>query len=272
MNNWNIGDFAKSLGRGAISGAVTFGIGEMYGEAGDWGKEIFRAYTHGFAQGMISEAYGGDFMTGFASAGLSSLAGSAFTANAPDFAYSYEGLYTFSGVSGSIGSVLTGGNFWEGAALGVMNAGLNHARALFKDWYYGHIESSWHGHSVARDDNNMAWDVNGPNEEGGKYMHDEHKLTDETVRNKLFSNSEGDKVDVNWYEVKVPAKNAASLRSYFSSNVGKEFKYNVGYNNCKHYVYNAFTRIGGAKIPIMNIHRNPWPALWSGNKVHLKPY
>jgi len=134
LNNWNIGDFAKSLGRGAISGAVTFGIGEMYGEVGDWGKEIFRAYTHGFAQGMISEAYGDGFMTGFASAGLSSLVGSGFMKYGGEFAQSTEGGYAFSAVSGGVGSALTGGNFWEGAAIGTMNFGLNKLQQRSKEY------------------------------------------------------------------------------------------------------------------------------------------
>jgi hypothetical protein len=140
FNNWNIGDFAKALGRGAISGAVTGGVGEMFGPvipAGgsmDVGREISRAYAHGFAQGMISKAYGGDFMTGFSSAGLSSLAGSAYMGYGGDFANSVTGGYAFSAVAGDAGSALAGGNFWEGAAIGTMNFGLNKMQQAAKEY------------------------------------------------------------------------------------------------------------------------------------------
>jgi hypothetical protein len=36
------------------------------------------------------------------------------------------GVYTYSALAGGIGAELTGGNFWQGAAIGIMNAGLNH--------------------------------------------------------------------------------------------------------------------------------------------------
>jgi len=44
------------------------------------------------------------------------------------FAESTAGMYAFSGVAGGLGSVFTGGNFWQGAATGLMVAGLNHAQ------------------------------------------------------------------------------------------------------------------------------------------------
>ncbi len=77
FNNWKSGDFWKSVGVGALSGAVTAGIGSAFGAVGSNGVmgEIARAYTHGFANGMISEFTGGDFMTGFASGALGSLGG-----------------------------------------------------------------------------------------------------------------------------------------------------------------------------------------------------
>lgn len=44
------------------------------------------------------------------------------------FANSRAGLYGFSGMAGGLTASATGGNFWQGAAIGLMNAGLNHAR------------------------------------------------------------------------------------------------------------------------------------------------
>jgi hypothetical protein len=118
----------EAVGIGAISGAVTAGIGNIFGPVGSMGigGEIARADTHGFANGMISELSGGDFMSGFASGGVGSLAGSAFMMFGGSFAASEFGTYAFSGLAGGIGAELSGGNFWQGAAIGVMNAGLNH--------------------------------------------------------------------------------------------------------------------------------------------------
>jgi RHS repeat-associated protein len=129
FKNWNWKDFGKSVGIGAISGVVTAGIGQMFGAVGSMGigGEIARAYTHGFANGIISQFTGGDFLTGFVSGGLGSLAGSAFMMYAPaNIANSIAGNYAFSGLAGGIGAAATGGNFWQGAATGLMTAGLNH--------------------------------------------------------------------------------------------------------------------------------------------------
>jgi|GEM_PF-1880115 len=132
FDNWNWGQFGKSVGIGAISGAVTAGIGQIFGAVGSMGigGEIARAYTHGFASGMISEFTGGSFMQGFAAGGLSSLAGSAFMMYGGSFANSTLGTYTFSGLAGGVGAELTGGNFWQGAGIGLMSAGLNHLATI----------------------------------------------------------------------------------------------------------------------------------------------
>jgi hypothetical protein len=42
------------------------------------------------------------------------------------FAKSPVGTYAFSGIAGGVGAELTDGNFFQGAAIGLMNAGLNH--------------------------------------------------------------------------------------------------------------------------------------------------
>jgi len=75
---------------------------------------------------MISEFTGGDFMQGFAAGGLGSLAGSAFMMYGGSFANSPIGNYTFSGLAGGVGAELSGGNFWQGAGIGLMTTGLNH--------------------------------------------------------------------------------------------------------------------------------------------------
>ena len=100
----------------------------MFGPIGSmgFGGEIARAYTHGFAQGLVSEFTGGSFMTGFAAGGLGSLAGSSFMMYGGKFASSTLGTSAFSALAGGAGAELTGGDFWRGAATGLMMAGLNH--------------------------------------------------------------------------------------------------------------------------------------------------
>ena len=129
---WDWGQFGKAVGVGAISGAVTAGIGQVAGPIGSGGLigELGRAYVHGYANGMISTLTGGDFMQGFSSGILSSFAGSAFMMYGGQFANSTLGVYAFSVVSGGIAAELTGGNFWEGAAIGLMTAGLNHLQSV----------------------------------------------------------------------------------------------------------------------------------------------
>ena len=128
FSNWNWGDFGKSLGIGAFSGVFTAGIGSAFGAVGSMGGlgELGRAFSHGIANGMISGIGGGNFLSGFAAGGLSSLAGSAFQIYGGNFADSHFGTYIFSGAAGGIAAELTGGNFLQGAAIGLMTAGLNH--------------------------------------------------------------------------------------------------------------------------------------------------
>jgi hypothetical protein len=132
FNNWNSGQFWKSVGMGAVSGVATAGVGSMFGPVGSSGfaGEIGRAMAHGHAQTFVGLAFGqkptlGGYLTSFAS----SMAGSSFMMYGGKLANSTAGLYGFSGVTGGLTAELTGGNFWQGAATGLMNAGLNHAKA-----------------------------------------------------------------------------------------------------------------------------------------------
>ncbi|SDD65987.1 RHS repeat-associated core domain-containing protein [Pedobacter soli] len=133
FKNWDWGQFGKSVGFGALSGAVTMGIGEQFGGIGKFGHEMLRGAAHGLAQGGISELSGGKFLTGFATGAISSVAGSAWGTWGGDFADSPIGMLAFSAVSGGVTAELTGGDFWRGASTGAIIAGLNHlAHNLFQ--------------------------------------------------------------------------------------------------------------------------------------------
>nr|WP_262915806.1 RHS repeat-associated core domain-containing protein [Chryseobacterium taklimakanense] len=135
--------FLKSTLWGGISGAVTFGIGSIFSVAGSTaltatgtaikeavggvGLAIVQAGTHAIAQGVMSLMQGGTFQQAFWSGALGSLGASAFGAVAGDFANKAVGQIAFGAVSGGIGAELSGGNFWQGAVIGGIVAGLNHA-------------------------------------------------------------------------------------------------------------------------------------------------
>ena len=126
FNNWNWGGFFQSIGIGAVSGAVTSGIGEIFGSAGNFLNEVGRGLAHGVAQGGISELQGSDFLSGFASGALGSWAGSGFQ-NWEGVGNTTVGMYAFGGLSGGIGAAASGGNFWKGMGQGMIVTGLSHA-------------------------------------------------------------------------------------------------------------------------------------------------
>ncbi len=131
LHQWNIGGTLKATFWGAVSGAVSFGLGELFsaakvvkalGEA----KFLVQAAAHGVSQGVLSVMQGGDFLSGAAGGFFGSLGSSAFGAIAGNFANSAVGTIAFGALSGGIGAELSGGNFWQGAVTGGIVAGLNH--------------------------------------------------------------------------------------------------------------------------------------------------
>ncbi|HEU4496925.1 MAG TPA: RHS repeat-associated core domain-containing protein, partial [Flavobacterium sp.] len=133
------GGFLKSAVMGAISGAVTNGIGSYAESIKQLGSRIvFQALAHAFFQGTVSGVQGGNFWTGFASGAISSLVSSAWGGGKMEksntawkglggnWGHSDFGTIAFGTVSGGAGAALTGGNFWQGAATGLTVSLLNH--------------------------------------------------------------------------------------------------------------------------------------------------
>ena len=146
LHQWNIGGALKSTLWGAVSGAVSFGIGEVFsttlktgltvaeslkGSIGKLGLALVRAGTHAVSQGVLSAMQGGDFISGaaagfFGSLGADAWGGAMKNLGYEKFAESTVGTVTFGALSGGIGAELSGGNFWQGAVTGGIVAGLNH--------------------------------------------------------------------------------------------------------------------------------------------------
>ncbi|MCH7410698.1 hypothetical protein MM239_14920 [Belliella sp. DSM 111904] len=123
FDNWSWSQFGKSLGMGAVSGVVSFGIGSIMGPVGSQGVagEVKRAMMHGQANMMVGSAFGlTPSLSSFAAGSIGSLVGSA--------AHGLSPVEQIAGstLAGGLGAELTGGDFWRGAAVGATVAGLNH--------------------------------------------------------------------------------------------------------------------------------------------------
>lgn len=141
FDQWNLLGAFKATFTGAISGAVTFGIGSLFSGSGGCittaaqmiketvgqvGFVMIQAGTHAIAQGILSAVQGENFLTSAASGLLGSLGASAFGAIAKGAANTTVGTVLFGAFSGGVGAELSGGNFWQGAVIGGIVAGLNH--------------------------------------------------------------------------------------------------------------------------------------------------
>jgi len=99
---------------------------------GEFGKTIIQGAVHGIAQGTMSMMQGGKFLIAGASGFFGNLGAYGFgkgmtNIGLGEFAESTVGTILSGAVLGGAGSVMTGGNFWEGAVIGGIVAGLNHA-------------------------------------------------------------------------------------------------------------------------------------------------
>lgn len=133
---FTVGGLAKATFIGAASAAVTFGIGSACSTIGNFFVRAgVQAVAHGTFQGGMTAISGGKFWSGFAAGALSSIAASAWSGGGTGewqgiggkLADSGAGMIAFGTVAGGVGAQLTGGNFWQGAATGLVVSGLNHA-------------------------------------------------------------------------------------------------------------------------------------------------
>ena len=140
FDNWSWSDFGRSVGFGALSGAVTFGIGEAFSAignfAGTYGTELIRGVAHGLTQGGMSSLQGGNFWSGFASGALGSWAASGYSILGIEQALGETGMLVFSSIVGGISSVINGGDFWKGAYIGLITAGFNHLQHKTEEYKF----------------------------------------------------------------------------------------------------------------------------------------
>ena len=134
FNNWNWGQFGKSLAIGAVSGVFSAGIGNAFGRVGSQGifGELGRSAVHGLSNMMVNGAFSSEgkvSMSNFLAGSVSSLIGSG-THN-----LSSAVQLGSSALAGGISSEITGGDFWTCFAIGGTVAGLNHLRHRLQDGF-----------------------------------------------------------------------------------------------------------------------------------------
>lgn len=122
---------------GAISGAISFGIGSIATNTftNAYSVGAMQAALHATTGGMMSEIEGGSFASGFASGAISSMMSTGVAkiggSGIDSFRFNKPGLFkavtlATGGLSGGIGSTIAGGDFWVGARQGLIVSGLNH--------------------------------------------------------------------------------------------------------------------------------------------------
>ncbi|HBT73570.1 MAG TPA: hypothetical protein DEB37_15385 [Lysinibacillus sp.] len=125
----NLGSMFQSMVISLMSAGMSDGIGTVFTVAKDakMGVKILNAVAkagaHGFTQGVVSAVQGGSFKSGLLSGVFASVSNDllgAWLINKPDNKFlNSNGFAMLTGtVSGGIGSVLGGGNFWQGAIQG----------------------------------------------------------------------------------------------------------------------------------------------------------
>lgn len=125
LNNWNWEALKKSMLSGGLSTLASIGIGQFVGPSGNFWVELTRGVLHGSVSGGISELVGEDFIQGFASGALSSLTSSGIAKTS--LGGKKLGQYIAGGLSGGIGALITGGDFWKGVATGLITVAFNHS-------------------------------------------------------------------------------------------------------------------------------------------------
>ena len=137
QHGFDWGGLGLSILQGAVSGAAAYGIGSAFTTAsvvaalGKTGTIFAQAAAHGLSQATISGIFRGDFSnfgSDFAAGAVSSLVGSGISKLQIDNpALRKLSMYVGGAISGGLAASVTGGDFLDGAATGLIVTALNHA-------------------------------------------------------------------------------------------------------------------------------------------------
>ncbi|QOR74898.1 hypothetical protein IMZ16_09635 [Cruoricaptor ignavus] len=132
---WQLGGALKSMFFGAVGGAASFGIGSIFTNAagtatqiadalGKFGTAVVQGGCHAISQGVLGLMQGQNFLSSAVAGFAGSLGASGWSSI---MGTSGGAMIAFGALGGGIGAELSGGNFWQGALIGGVVAGLNHA-------------------------------------------------------------------------------------------------------------------------------------------------
>ncbi len=122
FQNWSWNNFGNSVLQGGVSGAVSFGVGEMFGPTStEFGYEMVRGGFHAATQAGVAALFGNDPNAAFGSALTGSMISSKLDGSS---GLAQVGL---SALGGGLTSIALGGDFWDGFATGGVVAATNHA-------------------------------------------------------------------------------------------------------------------------------------------------
>lgn len=259
------GGLAKSIIVGAVSGAASAGIGHVaqsitttiFGTSSNafvnWTLlAVTKGAMHGIAQGIIQGVSGGNAGQSFLTAMATSIAGDAFGAiggKVGELTDTVVGHSLFGAVTGGVVSNMQGGNFWEGAAIGLTVGLLNHAGKKL----YPAIDRMMH----KMDSNSMFDDVQ--TQEGDI---DFVELFEKVMSNKVGTTLTADQI-IKKYNLPVKLKSAINSMKLVSKN-----KVYVDWNN--EGKINAVSKIN-VKDGILSINRGFVPSK-SGAKLGSNGY
>ena len=132
----DIGNLFQSVVMAVVSAGVSNGIGEIF-KAGDTIAKALKGWTwvaragaHAIAQGTLSYMQGGNFWSGALAGAFASVANDVLgyyidKAGSKSFIKTKGFALITGAVSGGVGSVLGGGNFWMGAGQGLVVTAFN---------------------------------------------------------------------------------------------------------------------------------------------------
>ncbi|MDV3661060.1 hypothetical protein CMU70_11380 [Elizabethkingia anophelis] len=126
--NITFGQFLKFFLVQAVSALVSYGVGEIFKPGGFAIKVLGKAtaklakpLVHALSQGVLSVMRGESFVNGFGTALLASFAaGYGLKLGGSEQWSRVLGATVSGAIGGGVGSILTGGNFWQGAATGAI--------------------------------------------------------------------------------------------------------------------------------------------------------
>jgi RHS repeat-associated protein len=228
---------------GAIGGLVSSGIGDVAMGMSGISKIAYQTLAHGNLGGMMSEWSGGSYGRGFLAGASGSLIGGASSSllNGTSKAAQAIGTVVTGGVAGGLGSVISGGSFWDGARNGLISAGLNHG---------AHLALDENGEKIYDDDGDYV---------GKIYVEKFHKTKtwNEESRNWVFglrielgfkavSNKYS---DYNWLQtVTTNVSSTGSIGTFYFNDPGGHDNYPFYYNKAATWMikgFNGFTTYFG---------------------------